>query len=80
MTESSPSNVVDTREVADGAIEKKLSELIALMKSWRIAVNLDERKCTAIAKVQAVKNIYFYIFIWQFHIIHLQIVIKPCIT
>ena len=53
MTESSPSNVVDTREVADGAIEKKLSELIALMKSGGIAVNLDGKKVnTAIAKVQ----------------------------
>ena len=53
MSEPSPSTVVDTREVADGAIEKKLSELIALMKSGGIAVNLDGKKVsTAIAKVQ----------------------------
>jgi hypothetical protein len=46
-------NIVDTREVPDGTIEKKLTELISLMKSGGISVNLDGKKVSsAIAKVQ----------------------------
>jgi hypothetical protein len=46
-------NIVDTREVSDGIIEKKLTELISLMKSGGISVNLDGKKVSsAIAKVQ----------------------------
>jgi hypothetical protein len=53
LSQVSPMNIVNTREVENGRVEQRILELIELLKGGKIAVNMDGKKVSsALAKAQ----------------------------